>query len=45
MTLQLLLRLHRHSPHSSPLWGSTWHMLGAFLLALPVAQDIHKVNP
>nr|DAJ32693.1 MAG TPA: hypothetical protein [Caudoviricetes sp.] len=23
MTLQLLLRLHRHSPHFSPLWGST----------------------
>nr|DAS67377.1 MAG TPA: hypothetical protein [Caudoviricetes sp.] len=30
MTLQHLLKLHRHSPHSSPIWGSTWHMLGAF---------------
>nr|DAN56336.1 MAG TPA: hypothetical protein [Caudoviricetes sp.] len=32
MTLQLLLRLHRHSPHSSPLWGSTWLTLGAFFI-------------
>nr|DAV29735.1 MAG TPA: hypothetical protein [Caudoviricetes sp.] len=34
MTLQLLLRLYRHSPHSSPLWGSTWHTLGAFLFGV-----------
>nr|DAO99722.1 MAG TPA: hypothetical protein [Caudoviricetes sp.] len=34
MTLQLLLRLHRHSPRPSPLWGSTWHTLGAFFVGV-----------